>query len=77
MSKEFPPIPITEPLLPRLDRMGIHQSLAARYCKESATEIRRILTAMERLEACLACPLPDDAPSVSDAIQIIKETLHP
>lgn len=29
-------------LLSRLDRVGVHQSVAAKYCKEAAAEIRRL-----------------------------------
>lgn len=31
-----------ESLLDRLDRVGVHQSVPARYCKEAASEIRRL-----------------------------------
>lgn len=34
-------------LLARLDRVGVHQSVAARYCKEAAAEIRHMREALE------------------------------
>lgn len=33
-----------EDLLTRLDRVGVHQSVTARYCAEAAAEIRRLRT---------------------------------
>jgi hypothetical protein len=47
----------SEDLLSRLDRVGVHSSVAAQYCKEAAEEIRNMrrkleLIAAEEREAC-------------------------
>lgn len=42
-------------LLSRLDRVGVHQSVTARYCKEAAAEIRRLQAALDRLVLAADC----------------------
>lgn len=39
---------IRETLLTRLDRVSVHQSVAARYCKESAALVREMRNALEQ-----------------------------
>lgn len=50
-----------EDLLARLDRVGVHQSVAARYCKEAAAEIRRL---REDLGAALIAGMQGDSHAV-------------
>ena len=56
----------------------IIQKFAEYYTlRARVAELEGLWSVLLRLESCLACPLHDDPPSVTDAIQIIKETLHP
>jgi len=44
-----------EDLLTRLDRVGVHQSVAARYCKEAAAEIRELRGLLQAALPHIAC----------------------